>query len=76
MEEMLRNRLPRKKYIAERELATETELKALIREYKAKDDAETVKVLEDGLEALRAYKAELKLKAETDELGVEDITVA
>ncbi|CEF97885.1 Membrane insertase YidC/Oxa1, C-terminal [Ostreococcus tauri] len=76
MEEMLRNRLPRKKSIAERKLATETELKALIREYKAKDDAETVKVLEDGLEALRAYKAELKLKAETDELGVEDITMA
>lgn len=62
MEEALRNRLPRKKNIEERNLATETELKSLIKEFKAQGKDATV--LEEGLVALRAYKAELKAKKE------------
>jgi len=60
MEEMMKNRLPRKKNLEERKLATETELKALIREFKGRGEDATV--LEEGLVALRAYKAELKAK--------------
>jgi len=60
MEEMMKNRLPRKKKLEERKLATETELKALIREFKGRGEDATV--LEEGLVALRAYKAELKAK--------------
>ena len=66
MEEKLRNRFLRKKKVEERNLATETELKSLIKEYKAKEDDETVKILEEGLAALRAYKAELKAKEERE----------
>tara|TARA_B100000674_G_scaffold15912_1_gene11491 strand:+ start:66 stop:1544 length:1479 start_codon:yes stop_codon:yes gene_type:complete len=60
MEEMMKNRLPRKKKLEERKIATETELKALIREFKGRGEDATV--LEEGLVALRAYKAELKAK--------------
>jgi len=60
MEDMMKNRLPRKKKLEERKLATETELKALIRELKERGEDATV--LEEGLVALRAYKAELKAK--------------
>ena len=60
MEDMMKNRLPRKKKLEERKLATETELKALIREFKERGEDATV--LEEGLVALRAYKAELKAK--------------
>lgn len=66
MEEKLKNRFLRKKKLEERKLATETELKSLIKEYKAKEDEETVKILEEGLAALRAYKAELKAKEGLD----------
>jgi YidC/Oxa1 family membrane protein insertase len=58
MEQQIRSRIPRKKEISERKLATETELKAIIKDYKAR--GEDASVFERGLEALRAYKAELK----------------
>ena len=68
MEEALRTRLPRKKNIAERNLATETELKSIIKDFKARgEDPETIQVLEQGLVALREYKAELKAKASESE---------
>ena len=60
----MKNRLPRKKKLEERKLATETELKALIREFKGRGEDATV--LEEGLVALRAYKAELKAKEAVD----------
>jgi len=66
MEQQIRSRIPRKKEISERKLATETELKAIIKDYKAR--GEDASVFERGLEALRAYKAELK-QAESQKNG-------
>lgn len=67
MEAALRTRLPRKKNIAERDLATETELKSLIKDFKARgEDPESIQILEDGLVALREYKAQLKEKQGED----------
>jgi len=68
MEDALRSRLPRAKDIAARKLATETELKSIIKDFKARgEDPETIQVLEDGLVALREYKAELKAKEAENE---------
>jgi hypothetical protein len=43
-------------------------LKSIIKDFKARgEDPETIQVLEQGLVALREYKAELKAKASESE---------